>query len=85
MKNAALIVLILFTLSLLSGTALANQDKQGQGAYWSGFVLQENSLAASLLYVPYVVLQGPVRIIDGIINPVPTSRSTSPPPAHRAP
>jgi len=51
--------------------------------YWSNLVHEENSLAASLLYIPYLVGQIPVRIIDAIINPKPTSMSTTPPPAHR--
>lgn len=61
----------------------ANSQDARESSYWSNLALQENSLAASALYVPYMVIQFPVRIIDGIINPVPTSRSDTPPPAHR--
>lgn len=52
-------------------------------AYWSNLINQENSLTASLLYVPYLIFSGPVRIMDGIQNPKPTTWATVPPPAHR--
>ncbi|MEJ2719083.1 MAG: hypothetical protein P8182_18450 [Deltaproteobacteria bacterium] len=54
-------------------------------AYWSSLINQENSLCASLLYLPYMVFSGPVRIIDGIQNPKPTTWATIPPAAHRIP
>lgn len=56
-----------------------------ESAYWSKLINQENSLAASLLYVPYLIFSGPVRIIDGIQNPKPTTWATVPSRAHRVP
>ena len=38
-------------------------------ASWSKTVHEENSITASVLYLPYLVLMVPVRIIDAIINP----------------
>ncbi len=79
------IVALIIIVSICAGSAIcaANSQNVQQSSYWSDMALQENSLAASVLYVPYMVIQFPVRIIDGIINPVPTSRSDTPPPAHR--
>ena len=42
-------------------------------SYWSKLVHEENSLVASVLYIPYLVGQFPVRIIDAIVNPRPTT------------
>ena len=52
-------------------------------AYWSNLVHQENSITASLLYIPYLILMPVVRVIDGIADPKPTSRATVPPAAHK--
>jgi hypothetical protein len=54
-------------------------------SYWSKLVHEENSLLASVLFLPYLVAQFPVRIIDGIVNPRPTSFATVPPAAHKVP
>lgn len=54
-------------------------------SYWSKLVHEENSVVASLLYLPYLVGQIPVRIIDAIVNPRPTSFATVPPAAHKVP
>ena len=51
--------------------------------YWSNLVHEENSIVASVLLIPYLIGQVPIAIIDGIVNPKPTSMSTIPPPAHR--
>ena len=53
-------------------------------SYWSQVVHQENSLAASVLLVPYLLFSIPIRMADGILNPKPTSQSTIPPAAHRS-
>jgi hypothetical protein len=66
-------------------TAKAGSPGMGQSAYWSNLVHEENSILASVLYLPYIFLMPPIRIIDGIINPRPASQSTTPPPAHRVP
>jgi hypothetical protein len=65
--------------------AAAGSAEVWESAYWSNLVHQENSIAASVLYLPYLFLSIPVRLIDGVVNPKPTSQSTTPPPAHRVP
>lgn len=52
-------------------------------SYWANLVHEENSLVASVLYIPYMAFAIPARIVDGIINPKPASQATIPPPAHR--
>lgn len=49
---------------------------------WATIVHEENSVVASILYLPYMAAVIPIRIIDGIINPTPTSMATIPPAAH---
>jgi hypothetical protein len=60
-------------------------ENEGPGSSdWSNLVHQENSIVSSVLYIPYMVFQIPVRIVDAIINPKPTSQATMPPQAHTA-
>ena len=54
-------------------------------AEWSALVHEDNSIVSSVLYIPYMVVAIPWRLIDGIINPKPTSKSTMPPAVHKAP
>lgn len=70
---------------LVPMVCFAGGSKTSKSAYWTGIVMEENSVTASLLYIPYTILKVPVAIIDGIINPIPTTQATSPPQAHRAP
>lgn len=65
-------------------TAAAASSDISDSSYWAALIHEENSLVASVLYLPYMILQIPVGIIDGIINPKPTSQSSIPPPAHRS-
>jgi hypothetical protein len=53
-------------------------------SYWSNLVHEENSVTASVLYLPYLFLMIPYRMVDGIANPKPASQSVVPPPVHRA-
>lgn len=80
--------LIAIGLCLIAMTApsvcLADASELADSSYWSKLVHEENSVAASVLYLPYLLLQIPGRIIDGIVNPKPTSQATIPPAAHRA-
>jgi hypothetical protein len=62
---------------------LSGQSEVTDSSYWSDLVHQENSIVASVLYLPYLVLKGPIRIVDGIINPKSTSQATVPPAAHK--
>lgn len=83
MRSKLLVAWLCLTV-LLSPVMVATTwaDKSGS-AYWSNLVHQENSITASLLYIPYIVFLVPVRVIEGIIDPKPTSQSTVPPPAHK--
>ncbi|MCX5871621.1 MAG: hypothetical protein NTY51_00040 [Deltaproteobacteria bacterium] len=54
-------------------------------AYWSTLAHEENSVLASVLYIPYIIFQIPVRIVDAILDPKPTSKATIPPQAHQGP
>lgn len=66
------------------GLCLGGSSEITDSSYWSALVHQENSIVASVLYLPYAILQVPIRMIDGFINPKPTSQATIPPPAHRS-
>jgi hypothetical protein len=65
---------------MFSGLAQAKDDSAGLSAA----IHEENSIVASVLYIPYMVFYVPVRIIEGLINPQPTTQSTVPPVAHKA-
>ncbi len=79
-----LTVIAICTLLLAAPTAsMAGSAQSAQSSSWTATVIQENSIAASVLYVPYVFFQIPARIVNGIINPVPLSQSTMPPAVHR--
>jgi succinate dehydrogenase/fumarate reductase cytochrome b subunit len=58
---------------------------KSSSATWSEVVHEENSIVASVLYLPYVLVLPIHRLLEGIIYPRPASQSTVPPPAHRAP
>lgn len=63
--------------------ALADEET-ARSSSWSALVHEENSLLASILYLPYLFGQAPVRMMDAILlHPKPASRSTIPPPAHQ--
>ncbi len=62
---------------------LADSPEITDSAYWTKLVHEENSLAASILYLPYIAVLIPYRIIDGIISPKPTTQATIPPAAHK--
>jgi len=82
-RKIVLIGVGLFLMSMpLPGRA--DRDDVAKSSNWSRMVHEENSVIASVLYIPYIFLQLPFRIIDGIFNPKPASRATVPPPAHRA-
>ncbi|MFC1834389.1 hypothetical protein ACFL2Q_06610 [Thermodesulfobacteriota bacterium] len=51
--------------------------------YWTGLLHEEDSIIAGILYLPYAVALLPVRLLDGIFYPQPTTQSTMPPAAHR--
>jgi hypothetical protein len=68
----------------IPAVCMGNASEMTDSSYWSKLVHEENSLVASLLYIPYMFVQIPGRIIDGIVNPKPASQATIPPPAHRA-
>ncbi len=77
---AIFFVLLVFVVTSLCHAA-GPPDAKGQSS-WAAIVHEENSLRASLLYLPYLALKVPVAIVYGILYPVPTTQSTSPPSAH---
>jgi len=81
------LIIICIVLSMLSApvASIAAGPEVMESSYWSKLVHEENSVLASLLYLPYLVGQIPIRIIDGIFNPKPASQSTIPPAAHKIP
>jgi hypothetical protein len=62
--------------------AAADQET-AKSSSWSALVHEENSLLASILYLPYLIAQWPMRISDAILHPKPASQATIPPPAHQ--
>jgi hypothetical protein len=85
MVHKLVILCICVILAGMPGGSVAGDENPYSSAYWSNLVKEENSLVASVLLLPYLALQVPVRLIDGILFPKPASQSTVPPPAHRAP
>ncbi len=77
-------IVLAVSLYLTPMYACAKDSEVTSSSYWTDLIHQENSIVASVLYVPVMVLQVPVRIIDGIINPKPTSYATIPPAAHKS-
>lgn len=84
---AGKLIVVAICLMALSVPAISEGGSQqvSDSAYWSSLINQENSLTTSLLYIPYMLFSVPVRVIDGIQNPKPTTWATVPPPAHRVP
>jgi len=74
------ISLVLIALPVIGSAGPYQSEKS---CYWSTVVHEENSLTASLLYLPYIILMGPVRFIDAVVYPKPTTQATMPPAAHR--
>lgn len=81
-KIGAFIICFVLTLTPVAGWTQTGGNAT-ESSSWSNFVHQENSLAASVLLIPYLIAMVPYRIVDGILRPKPTSRSTIPPAAHR--
>lgn len=79
------IISLIIAVTLMLGAVQTNAGApEGvESSSWSTMIHEENSLRASVLYIPYLVLSIPYRIIDGIVNPKPASQSTIPPAAHQ--
>ncbi len=77
---------ICLCLIALSAPAVCSGDTSelADSSYWTKLIHEENSLVASVLYLPYMIVQIPGRIIDSIVNPKPATQATIPPAAHRA-
>lgn len=54
-----------------------------RSSYWTALLFEENSLLASLLYIPKALLYMPIRMIGGARNPKPTTQATVPPQGHQ--
>ena len=81
-KLIAIVLSLIAT--ILPAVCMGDVSEAADSAYWAKLVHEENSLAASVLYLPYLVLGIPWRCIDSIVSSKPASLSTIPPPAHRA-
>ncbi|AFM23760.1 hypothetical protein [Desulfomonile tiedjei] len=84
MARLGIVLIVCFMMSVSPVSSYAANPEVSDSSYWSALVHEENSLRASVLYLPYMVLMIPVRIIDGIVNPKPATLGTMPPPPHRA-
>jgi len=85
-KKTVCLLCVLFTLVCSNAICFAGTCQGTDGsAYWSTLAHEENSVIASVIYIPYLLLQIPVRIIDAIVDPIPTSKATMPPQAHKGP
>ncbi len=80
MRREICILTLGILLTIGAGSVMAGSSTQSSS--WSSLVHEENSIVASILYLPYMAAIIPIRIIDGIINPTPTSMATIPPAAH---
>lgn len=83
MAGKSLIIWLCVVTISLPVQCLAGSSECADSSYWSKLVHEENSIVASVLYLPYIALLVPYRIIDGIISPKPTTQGTIPPAAHR--
>ncbi len=85
MVRKLLIISLCLVAVSLPAQCLAGSSECADSSYWSQLVHEENSLVASILYLPYIGLMVPYRIVDGILFPKPTTQSTIPPAAHKVP
>lgn len=76
------IAVLCFVVMSVPASALAGSSSSKESSSWAALIHEENSIVASILYLPYMAAIIPIRIIDGIINPTPTSMTTIPPAAH---
>jgi hypothetical protein len=83
--KSSVIAALCIAIALMPVAGIAASGANSGSASWSDVIHQENSVVASILYIPYVVAVIPYRFIEGILNPKPTSQSTIPPPAHSGP
>ena len=83
--KSSVVAALCIAIALMPAAGIAAGAANSGSASWSDTIHQENSLVASILYIPYVIAVIPYRFIEGILYPHPTSQSTVPPPAHRGP
>ncbi len=80
--------LLIFLICLVTASVpiqcLGDSAETIDSGSWTKLVHEENSLAASILYLPYIAIMVPYRIVDGILFPKPTTQATIPPAAHKA-
>lgn len=85
MKYTSVAVILAALLSFSPVVSIAQPPDVPESSNWSKWIHEENSLSASLLYIPYMIFQFPGRIYDAIIYPKPASMATIPPAAHKVP
>lgn len=79
-----MLLIAVIMISVVQPAIASTCGPEDSSAKWSALIHEDNSLISSVLYIPYMVVALPWRMIDGIINPKPTSKSTMPPAAHKA-
>ena len=84
MRWKSLVLALSLAVVMMPASVMAGSSSADGSSSWTSKIHEENSVVASILYIPYMVAVIPVRIIDGIINPTPTSMATIPPAAHSA-
>lgn len=82
-----IIPLLILCLALLAApsASVAGSAEVSESSSWSAMVHKENDLLASILYLPYMIGRIPLGLLNGLIDPKPTSQSSTPPPAHSQP
>jgi hypothetical protein len=79
------ILTLLVCLTLVAVPIIGHADavEKARSCWLSGLIHEDNSIVASVLYLPYMIFLGPVWITEAIIWPKPASQGSIPPPAHR--
>jgi hypothetical protein len=77
------VLFVCLTLVAVPAFCHADATEKARSCWWSGLVHEDNSVVASVLYIPYMVFLGSVWITEAIIWPKPATQGTIPPPAHR--
>jgi ABC-type sulfate transport system permease subunit len=85
MRRTAILIGVCVLISVMPTILVAGSLGTRDSASRTAMIHEENSVLASVLYIPVTVLSIPVRIVHGILYPWPTTQSTSPPAVHRAP
>jgi hypothetical protein len=79
---ALLLALLMTGIPPISG---ANSEELLRSVHWTNIFFEENSVVASILFLPKCLFGGAFRAVASMVDPKPTSYVTIPPAAHQAP